>query len=896
MSISRSRICRRLFAVLFFSCTFGLFWTSSVSAMPFSPAVNYATAGQPFAVATADFNGDGRPDLAAANATATTVSVMLGTGGGLFGPTTNFPVGAQPFDLTTGDFNGDGKADIATANLFSGNVSILPGNGAGGFGAPTTFPAGANARHVISADLNGDGKLDLAVSNSFPNTVSVLLGNGLGGFSAPTAFGTGTSPQKLVAADFNGDGKLDLATANDGSANLSVLLGNGLGGFGAATNFPAGSSPRGIAAGDLNGDGKIDLVATNGFANALAVLFGNGAGSFSAPATFPSGAFPYSVTIGDFDGDGKPDLASGNISGNSASVLLGNGVGGFGAATDYAVGNSPFSIIAADLDGDGSTDLVTSNRSTNNLSVLLNQVLKPDLRLIKSALPANPRPGDLITYTLNLKNIGTANANGSSITDSLPPGVSFDSADAPCVESSGTVSCAIGTLAPGAEVSPQIRVRVLPWGAANASATHRLDVQKVEAQVDLEAGQLKTVSVSCPSGMAAVDGSVRIDHIDQGAGDWPQARVLASRASPAGTWTGTVLNAATGRAQAKVFAVCLRTTTGSDGGHDHGITITSPITVAASAPAGLLTRTLACGPGQIAVAPGFTTSSAGDLIYSQPDGNGWKFVLDLHGPASVTFEISCLSRQVALAAGHIHDLGFERITNEVTIEAGKVNEAQLTCPDGSKGILAGWDLDHGLLSLGNDPRPVTRAFRIHNPTAGPLKARISLLCIGDLTAGEHAPPVTITNTAQASTTTAELTTLNNISSASVTAEDTDTHTPVTVDPTPDKPAPNNPVGSTRYSSTVTFGPSGLILAFSCESSCNSRVRLVTSRPSRVGPRRHPTGTLLAQGRLRAAAGKHRLSLRLSPVGRKLIRNGLRRAILKTPNGSRKVTISRRTAP
>ena len=51
-----------------------------------------------------------------------------------------------------------------------------------------------------------------------------------------------------------------------------------------------------------------------------------------------------------------------------------------------------------------------------------------------------------------------------------------------------------------------------------------------------------------------------------------------------------------------------------------------------------------------------------------------------------------------------------------------------------------------------------------------------------------------------------------------------------------------------------------------------------------------------QGRLRAAAGKHRLSLRLSPVGRKLIRNGLRRAILKTPNGSRKVTISRRTAP
>ena len=60
-------------------------------------------------------------------------------------------------------------------------------------------------------------------------------------------------------------------------------------------------------------------------------------------------------------------------------------------------------------------------------------------------------------------------------------------------------------------------------------------------------------------------------------------------------------------------------------------------------------------------------------------------------------------------SGHTHDLKLEHIATEVTIQPGTVNEAQLTCADGSKGIVADQDLDEGLIPLGNDPRPVTRA-------------------------------------------------------------------------------------------------------------------------------------------------------------------------------------------
>lgn len=509
-----------------------------------------------------------------------------------------------------------------------------------------------------------------------------------------------------------------------------------------------------------------------------------------------------------------------------------------------------------------------------------------NVEIIKTASPLNPRPGDVVTYTLKAKNIGSAIAQDVKITDSLPVGVTFVSADAPCVENAGTVNCAIGSLNPGEEKTYTVKVTVDPWGTANSAEDHLLDVQKVEAQIDLEAGEQKTVSVTCPSGYFASDGSVRIDHIDQGTGDWTAPQVLESYASSLDTWKGVVKNTATGRAQAKIFAVCIRNKT-VDGNHSHDLIVSDQISVSDAVLAGKKTATLMCGPGQIAIQPGFQSSKPADLEYSEPEGNGWKFILDVTEPADVTFSIRCMTRQVSVTNGHTHDLKLAHIQHEFTIQPGTVNEAQLTCADGSKGIVADMDLDEGLVSLGNDPRPVTRAFKIYNPTDHPLNARLSLLCLGLRTGGEHLPPKTLINTAMISTVSFESQTGNNTSSATVVAEDTDNYTPV--DPTePVKPTPNNPVATTRLGGGAFFKKNKVTATVTCSGACSGTGKLISLKKVKVRGKKFRKGSVLAAGKYRLnAAGTKKLTLKVKGRKAKLILKKIRKGKIKLSSGTRK---------
>jgi Domain of unknown function (DUF4347)/FG-GAP-like repeat/FG-GAP repeat len=336
----------------------------------FVPANNITLGLAPNTVAVGDFNGDGKLDLATANQTASSISVLLGNGAGGFGAKTDFIAGTGSVSVTVGDFNGDGKLDLATANFTANSVSVLLGNGVGGFSAKTDFIVGLGSVSVTVGDFNGDGKLDLATANFNASSVSVLLGNGAGGFSTRTDFNVGIRTSSVTVGDLNGDGILDLATTNQNANSVSVLLGNGAGGFGAKTDFIVGATPTSLTVGDFNGDGKLDLVTTS--FSSVSVLLGNGAGGFGVSTDFTVGLGSNSVVAGDLNGDGKLDLSTANRNANSVSVLLGNGAGGFGTKTDFTVGSFPTTVTIGDFNGDGKLDLSTANFSGNSISVLLN--------------------------------------------------------------------------------------------------------------------------------------------------------------------------------------------------------------------------------------------------------------------------------------------------------------------------------------------------------------------------------------------------------------------------------------------------------------------------------------------------------------------------------------------
>src|SRR5262249_44179763 len=144
--------------------------------MAFSPLANYGIGQSPQAIVSADFNNDDILDLAVANYSSSTVSVLLGNADGSFQPALTSPTDPNPVSLAVGDFDGDGIFDLATAEGYgnSGNVSILLGNndgsgaGTGSFGAPASLGIGLTPTSVAVGDFNGDGKLDLGVtSNSY---------------------------------------------------------------------------------------------------------------------------------------------------------------------------------------------------------------------------------------------------------------------------------------------------------------------------------------------------------------------------------------------------------------------------------------------------------------------------------------------------------------------------------------------------------------------------------------------------------------------------------------------------------------------------------------------------------------------------------------------------------
>lgn len=354
--------------------------------------------GTPSAVVVADFNGDGKPDLA------TFGSVLLGNGDGTFQAPLDHAFYLNSSSLMAADFNEDGIPDIAISEQVG--VHVFLGKGDGTFQTPATLnlPGAGFFGVMTAADFNGDGHVDLLVaSDSTPSSSSQLyLGVGDGTFRPPLSVATGVQfPGAIAAADFNGDGNPDVAL-EDGTS-LYILFGHGDGTFSAPVTYPLTLTRLGlepsftasIAAVDLNGDGACDVVVLD--YDKLAVFLGRGDGTFRAPSdyildpTFNAAA----LAVSDFNGDGILDLAVARYNG-TVTIMPGNGDGTFSSAGSFASGaGTNFAIVSSgDFNGDGRPDLVVGT-NVGSIDVVLGSSIAGanQATVSPAAIDVNVTPG-----------------------------------------------------------------------------------------------------------------------------------------------------------------------------------------------------------------------------------------------------------------------------------------------------------------------------------------------------------------------------------------------------------------------------------------------------------------------------------------------------------------------
>jgi hypothetical protein len=310
--------------------------SGSINSGSFAASGSFSTGSTALHLAIGDLDGDGKPDIVTSNyGISHNISVLRNTsssGSISFAAKIDLATGLDPYSVALADIDGDGRLDIIYAYT-SGYASVFRNTSTTGnisFAAKLDFTAGGTPRFVVTGDIDGDGKPDVAVANGGSNDVSLLRNTSTVGnisFAAKIDFAAGTSPYSAAIGDIDGDGKPDLAVANQTTNDVSVLRNTSTTGtisFAAKIDLATGTTPRSVTIGDLDGDGKPDIATANRNSNNVSVMRNTstiGSISVAAKVDFGAGTSTNSIAIADLDGDGKPDIATANSSVVNCSVL-----------------------------------------------------------------------------------------------------------------------------------------------------------------------------------------------------------------------------------------------------------------------------------------------------------------------------------------------------------------------------------------------------------------------------------------------------------------------------------------------------------------------------------------------------------------------------------------------
>jgi hypothetical protein len=410
----------------------------------FDPAITLQSGSTPSSIAAVDLDNDGKKDIVISIRALSVLYIYRNTSPGpgtvSFAAKLEVAVTDQPSDLTAADFDGDGKTDLATSSDSASTVNVLknssPAPGTISFAAPAGFAVAPQPRSLSVGDMDGDTKIDIAAVSYSTSNISVLRNTSAAGtiqFDRTDGGGGGNlSAESTAIADIDGDGRLDVAHGNIMEKSVSVVLntssGPGSVSFGDRFVFGVGYSPDRVIAKDLDADGKLDLATANFLGNTVSVLKNTsapGTSSFEFRKEFGTGGRNSgSVAAADFDGDGKPDLSVPNQQTNNVSVLRNKTFGStlrFESRTEVGISGTtpdPYGVAMGDLDSDGRPDIVTANYTSRNITAFRN--------IGTQANPARFAPGANfpVTAPQDLNWIALSDIDGDGKRDAVSAGTS----------------------------------------------------------------------------------------------------------------------------------------------------------------------------------------------------------------------------------------------------------------------------------------------------------------------------------------------------------------------------------------------------------------------------------------------------------------------------------------
>jgi hypothetical protein len=332
----------------------------------------------------ADFNDDGRPDLAVLNRYSFDVSIMLtstnlGAPAGFVGLDSIYPIDGGVNGLEVRDYNGDGRDDVVQLHLNTAELSVRISNTNGMLGPPQYYPFGGRPSAQSVVDVNNDGIPDM-VGVDLTGSVSVRLGVGDGTFGPEQKF---YLPENLrgglyavVAADFNNDGNVDLA-AGYFDCRLVFFKGNGDGTFAVVGDYDHPLyftyEARSMVAADFDHDGDLDLAGA-GLDGRLVIVENKGnllTTNRLTLTSYPSpGLFDIrSLQVLDANNDGDWDLF---MAGTGGTALY---LGGPGLSFELDQTSLPPRVMGsssaqADFDNDGIIDLAVADAQLKTVTIL----------------------------------------------------------------------------------------------------------------------------------------------------------------------------------------------------------------------------------------------------------------------------------------------------------------------------------------------------------------------------------------------------------------------------------------------------------------------------------------------------------------------------------------------